>query len=152
MTSLGSLKPKRKRLIFVLIGLATLGVAAALVLNAFQRSIVFFLSPSELAERPVAPGRAIRLGGLVEEGSLERDGAVVRFKVTDLERDIRVSYTGILPDLFREGQGVVCEGKLLPDGSFAAASVLAKHDERYMPPEVAAALKKSGRWQEGAKQ
>ena len=152
MTSLGSLKPKRKRLIFVLIGLATLGVAAALVLNAFQRSIVFFLSPSELAERPVAPGRAIRLGGLVEEGSLERDGTVVRFKVTDLERDIRVAYTGILPDLFREGQGVVCEGKLLPDGSFAAASVLAKHDERYMPPEVAAALKKSGRWQEGAKQ
>jgi cytochrome c-type biogenesis protein CcmE len=152
MTSLGSLKPKRKRLILVLIGLATLGVAAALVLNAFQGSIVFFLSPSELAERPVPPGRAIRLGGLVEEGSLERDGTVVRFKVTDLKRDIRVAYAGILPDLFREGQGVVCEGKLLPDGSFAAASVLAKHDERYMPPEVAAALKKSGRWQEGAKQ
>lgn len=151
MTSLGSLKPKRKRLIFVLIGLATLGVAAALVLNAFQGSIVFFLSPSELAERPMPPGRAIRLGGLVEEGSLERDGTVVRFKVTDLKRDIRVAYNGILPDLFREGQGVVCEGKLLPDGSFAAASVLAKHDERYMPPEVAAALKKSGRWQEGAK-
>lgn len=151
MTSLRSLKPKRKRLIFVLIALATLGVSAALVLNAFQDSIVFFLSPSELAEKPVPPGRAVRLGGLVEQGSLERDGAVVRFKVTDLKRDIRVAYTGILPDLFREGQGVVCEGKLLPDGTFAAASVLAKHDERYMPPEVAAALKKSGRWQEGTK-
>lgn len=151
MTSLRSLKPRRKRLIFVLIALATLGVSAALVLNAFQDSIVFFLSPSELAEKPVPPGRAVRLGGLVEQGSLERDGAVVRFKVTDLKRDIRVAYTGILPDLFREGQGVVCEGKLLPDGTFAAASVLAKHDERYMPPEVAAALKKSGRWQEGTK-
>ena len=145
------MKPKRRRLVFVAAGLAVLGAAAALVLNAFQDSIVFFLSPSELAEKPAPPGRAIRLGGLVEQGSLERDGAVVRFKVTDLKRDIRVAYTGILPDLFREGQGVVCEGKLLPDGTFAAASVLAKHDERYMPPEVAAALKKSGRWQEGAK-
>ncbi len=145
------MKPKRRRLVFVVAGLAVLGAAAALVLNAFQDSIVFFLSPSELAEKPVPPGRAVRLGGLVEAGSLERDGAVVRFKVTDLKRDIRVAYTGILPDLFREGQGVVCEGKLLPDGTFAAASVLAKHDERYMPPEVAAALKKSGRWQEGTK-
>lgn len=145
------MKPKRRRLVFVAAGLAVLGAAAALVLNAFQDSIVFFLSPSELAEKPAPPGRAIRLGGLVEQGSLERDGAVVRFKVTDLKRDIRVAYTGILPDLFREGQGVVCEGKLLPDGTFAAASVLAKHDERYMPPEVAAALKRSGRWQEGAK-
>lgn len=145
------MKPKRRRLVFVAAGLAVLGAAAALVLNAFQDSIVFFLSPSELAEKAAPPGRAIRLGGLVEQGSLERDGAVVRFKVTDLKRDIRVAYTGILPDLFREGQGVVCEGKLLPDGTFAAASVLAKHDERYMPPEVAAALKRSGRWQEGTK-
>ncbi len=145
------MKPKRRRLYLMLAGLATLGVAAALVLDAFQDSVVFFLSPSELAEKPLPPGRAIRLGGLVEQGSLERDGTVVRFKVTDLKRDIHVAYTGILPDLFREGQGVVCEGKLLSDGTFAAASVLAKHDERYMPPEVAAALKKSGRWQEGAK-
>ncbi len=144
------MKPNRRRLVFVVAGLAVLGAAAALVLNAFQDSVVFFLSPSELAARPAPPGRAIRLGGLVEAGSLERDGTMVRFKVTDLVRDIRVAYTGILPDLFREGQGVVCEGKLLPDGTFAAASVLAKHDERYMPPEVADALKKSGRWQEGA--
>ena len=146
------MRPKRRRLVFLIAGLVFLGVAATLVLNAFQDSIVFFLSPSELVEKPVPPGRAIRLGGLVEPGSLERDGTVVRFKITDLKRDIQVAYSGILPDLFREGQGVVCEGKLLPDGSFAAASVLAKHDERYMPPEVAAALKKSGRWREGAKQ
>lgn len=145
------MKPKRRRLYLMLAGLATLGGAAALVLDAFQDSIVFFLSPSELAEKPLPPGRAIRLGGLVEQGSLERHGTAVRFKVTDLKRDIRVAYTGILPDLFREGQGVVCEGTLLPDGSFVAASVLAKHDERYMPPEVAAALKKAGRWREGAK-
>ena len=145
------MKPKRRRLYFALAGLGTLGVAAALVLDAFQDSIVFFVSPSELAEKPLPPGRAIRLGGLVEQGSIERDGTAVRFKVTDLNRDIRVTYTGILPDLFREGQGVVCEGTLLSDGSFAASSVLAKHDERYMPPEVAAALKKAGRWREGAK-
>lgn len=143
------MKPKRKRLVFVLIGLAILGGAAALVLNAFQENIVFFFSPTDLAEKGTPAGRTVRLGGLVEKGSVEKGpGAVVRFKVTDMNKDIRVTYTGLLPDLFREGQGVVTEGKLLPDGSFAASSVLAKHDEKYMPPEVAAALKKSGHWQD----
>ena len=146
------LKPKRQRLIFMVLGLAILGVAALLVLNAYQENIVFFLSPTDLLEKGSAPSRVVRLGGLVEVGSVERGpGAAVRFKVTDLKHDIRVSYTGLLPDLFREGQGVVTEGKLQSDGSFAATSVLAKHDEKYMPPEVAKALKRSGRWQEGQK-
>jgi cytochrome c-type biogenesis protein CcmE len=146
------LKPKRKRLVFVAVGVGILGVAALLVLNAFRENIVFFLSPTELLEKGAPPGRVVRLGGLVEDGSVERGpGAAVRFKVTDLKHDILVSYKGLLPDLFREGQGVVTEGKLQPDGSFAASSVLAKHDEKYMPPEVAEALKKSGRWQEGPK-
>ncbi|MFI4985944.1 MAG: cytochrome c maturation protein CcmE [Alphaproteobacteria bacterium] len=144
------MKAKHKRLIILLAGLAALGAAVFLVLNAFEENIVFFFSPSEVEEQGAKPGRTIRLGGLVEEGSVERGpDAAVSFKVTDLKHDIRVSYRGILPDLFREGQGVIAEGKLLSDGSFQATSVLAKHDEKYMPPEVAAALKKSGRWQEG---
>lgn len=143
------MKPKRKRLVFVLSALAILGVAVALVLNAFQENIVFFMSPSDLLGKDIKLGRTVRLGGLVEQGSVERGpGASVRFKVTDLQHDIRVSYTGILPDLFREGQGVVAEGRLQSDGNFAATSVLAKHDEKYMPPEVAAALRKSGHWQD----
>jgi len=146
------LKPKRRRLIFIVLGLVILGVAALLVLNAFQENIVFFLSPTDLLEKGSVSSRVVRLGGLVEEGSVERGpGAAVRFKVTDLKHDIRVSYSGLLPDLFREGQGVVAEGKLQSDGSFVATSVLAKHDEKYMPPEVAKALKQSGRWQEGQK-
>ncbi|HLI12194.1 MAG TPA: cytochrome c maturation protein CcmE [Alphaproteobacteria bacterium] len=144
------MKPKRRRLYFIVSGLVVLGIAVALVLNAFQSSIMFFMSPSELAARAPSSGQTIRLGGLVEQGSVERAGMTVHFKVTDLKRDIAVVYTGILPDLFREGQGVVCEGKLNADGSFTAATVLAKHDEKYMPPEVAAALKKSGHWQEGS--
>ena len=147
---LGRMKAKRRRMVLVLAGLAALGGAAFLVLSAFEESVVFFFSPSEIAEKSLSPGRMVRLGGLVEQGSVERGpNANVRFKVTDLKRDIRVSYTGILPDLFREGQGVVAEGKLQPDGSFLASSILAKHDENYMPREVAAALKKSGHWQEG---
>jgi cytochrome c-type biogenesis protein CcmE len=139
---------KRGRLLFVAIGLAMLGGATALVLYAFQDSLVFFYSPSELTAKPQPPGRAFRLGGLVEEGSVthEADGATTRFRVTDLKRTLSVVYRGVLPDLFREGQGVVVEGSLAPDGSFAASSVLAKHDEKYMPPEVAAALKKNGEW------
>ncbi len=144
------MKAKHKRLVILLAGLVALAAAAFLVLNAFEDSIVFFFSPTEIAEDHAMPGRTMRLGGLVEKGSVERGpGAAVRFRVTDLRRDIRVNYTGILPDLFREGQGVIAEGKLQADGSFLASSVLAKHDEKYMPPEVAAALKKSGRWQEG---
>ena len=143
------MKPKRKRLALLLVGLVILGGAAALVLNAFQENIVFFVSPSDLAVQASGRAQALRLGGLVEQDSVVRGpGTAVHFKVTDLKHDVAVSYDGILPDLFREGQGVVAEGKLQPDGSFQATTVLAKHDEKYMPPEVAAALKKSGHWQD----
>jgi cytochrome c-type biogenesis protein CcmE len=143
------MKPKRKRLIFVTVGVAILGAAAALVLYAFQGNITFFMSPSDLAADASKPAGVIRLGGLVEKGSVEHGpGGAVSFKVTDLSHDVRVVYRGILPDLFREGQGVVTEGRLGPDGVFQASTVLAKHDEKYMPPEVAAALKKSGHWQD----
>ena len=141
------MKPKHRRLTFVLIGLGLLGIAAALVLSAFDDAIVFFRSPSDLVDHPELGDRRLRIGGLVEDGSVERgSGAVVRFRITDLENAIPVRYTGILPDLFREGQGVVAEGRLR-DGVFVADEVLAKHDENYMPPEVADALKKSGQWQ-----
>jgi cytochrome c-type biogenesis protein CcmE len=147
------MKPKRKRLALVVVGLVILGAAAALVLNAFQSNIVFFVSPSDLVAKEDGRAPALRLGGLVEQGSVVRGpGTAVHFKVTDLRHDVAVSYDGILPDLFREGQGVVAEGKLQPDGSFLATTVLAKHDERYMPPEVAAALKKSGHWQDEEQQ
>ncbi len=144
------MKPKRRRLYFVLFGMATLGVAAALVLSAFQDNLVFFYSPSDLAERQVEPGRRLRLGGLVEAGSVQRDGSTVHFTVTDLAQTVQVSFTGILPDLFREGQGVVTEGTVQRDGSFLASDVLAKHDETYLPKEVADALKASGQWRDGA--
>jgi cytochrome c-type biogenesis protein CcmE len=130
--------------------MAALGVAAALVLSAFEENLVFFYSPSDLKERDIEPGRVFRLGGLVEEGSVRRDGARVNFRVTDLVETVPVTYAGILPDLFREGQGVVTEGELRPDGSFHATNVLAKHDETYMPKEVADALKESGVWRDGA--
>ncbi len=141
---------KRRRLFVVLAGMATLGVAAALVLSALDDNLVFFHSPSDVAAKEIPPERRFRLGGLVEEQSLERDadGLTVRFRVTDLSRSIAVSYTGMLPDLFAEGQGVVAEGRLDGSGVFVASEVLAKHDENYLPPEVAEALKKSGRWQE----
>ena len=142
---------KRRRLLALVAGLALLGAATALVLAAFSDNLVFFYSPSELAAKGIGPDRRIRIGGLVEEHSLVRqdDGNGVGFRVTDGKTDIAVSYSGILPDLFREGQGVVAEGRLHPDGTFVASTVLAKHDEKYMPPEVAEALKKAGRWQEG---
>ncbi len=125
-----------------------LGGATALVLSAFQDSLVFFYSPSDLLARHGATGRAVRMGGLVEKGSVAKgaDGLTIRFRVTDLKTSLPVTYRGVLPDLFREGQGVVVEGTLSPDGSFRATEVLAKHDERYMPPEVAKALKASGEW------
>ena len=141
---------KRRRMLYVAIGLVFLGSATALVLSAFQDSLVFFYSPTDLLAKPEAGGHAVRLGGLVEEGSVvkEGDGLTTRFRVTDLKKSLLVAYKGVLPDLFREGQGVVVEGTLLPDGSFHANEVLAKHDEKYMPPEVAKALKDSGHWQE----
>jgi cytochrome c-type biogenesis protein CcmE len=142
----------RKRRRLTLIGLAgiVLVIAAGLVLYALSDRIVFFNSPTDVIAKGLTPGTRIRLGGLVEEGSLiKSEGGVVRFKVTDRSHSIGVAYTGILPDLFREGQGVVAEGVIAGDGSFTADTVLAKHDERYMPKEVVEALKKQGKWQEG---
>ena len=144
------MKPKHRRLAYITGGVVLLGAATALVLSAFEDNLVFFYSPSDLVEREVEPGRRFRLGGLVEAGSVERHGATVRFVVTDLASTVLVSYTGVLPDLFREGQGVVTEGTLGADGRFMAASVLARHDETYLPKEVADALKKSGRWRDPA--
>ncbi len=137
---------KRRRLLFVLIGLLMLSGATALVLFAFNKNIVFFFSPTDLLAQPQPPGHVFRLGGLVEQGSVTKDGPAIRFRITDKKNALLVVYRGVLPDLFREGQGVVVEGSLAPDGSFTASSVLAKHDEKYMPPEVAAALKKNGEW------
>lgn len=126
-----------------------MAVALALVLSAMRSSIVFFQSPTDVVEHKLAPGTRIRIGGLVKAGSVERgDNLRVRFEVTDGKHDIPVRYQGIVPDLFREGQGVVAEGKLEAGGALEADTVLAKHDERYMPKEVVDALKKSGRWQE----
>ena len=145
------MKRKTLRLYLLCASLCLLGVAVGLTLYAFQSRIVFFFSPSDIAADRPAVGRVVRLGGLVEAGSLARsgDGATVSFKVTDLKNTVAVRYRGVLPDLFREGQGVVVEGSYAADGNFTASEVLAKHDEKYMPPEVAKALKESGRWQEG---
>ena len=142
---------KRRRLLALVLGLGMLGAATAMVLAAFNDTLVFFYSPSDLAAKAIGPGRRIRVGGLVENQSLVRqtDGRSVDFRVTDGKTDIGVVFDGALPDLFREGQGVVAEGRLRGDGVFVATSVFAKHDEKYMPPEVAEALKKAGRWQEG---
>jgi len=145
---------KRRRLIIVLLGMGVLAASAGLVLTAFQDSVTFFYSPSDLKAEAAPPGRAIRIGGLVEEGSVRKlgDGVTTEFRVTDLSESVPVTYRGVLPDLFREGQGVVTEGTLRPDGVFVADEVLAKHDENYMPPEVAAALKKSGQWKGGTEE
>jgi len=140
---------KQRRLVLIGSSLGVLALAAALVLSALKESIVFFNSPTDVAEKHVQPGSRIRLGGLVKEGSLQRgDNLAVRFEVTDGNRAIAVNYQGILPDLFREGQGVIAEGTLEPGGGFKADSVLAKHDEKYMPKDVADALKKQGHWKE----
>jgi cytochrome c-type biogenesis protein CcmE len=136
---------KQRRGVLIGAGVAVLCIAAILVLFAFRSSIVFFHTPSDIATSKVPQGQRIRLGGLVEKGSVVRgEGTHVKFAVTDTLQTIPVSYSGILPDLFREGQGVVAEGRIEADGHFAADSVLAKHDETYMPPEVAKALKEKG--------
>jgi cytochrome c-type biogenesis protein CcmE len=136
---------KQKRLTMILGGLAVLSVAAGLVLYALSGTITFFHTPSDLAETGVKPGQRIRLGGMVEDGSVQKGpGTVTTFVVTDQIDTIKVSYNGILPDLFREGQGVVTEGKLQDDGTFMADTVLAKHDENYMPRELANSLKEKG--------
>ena len=139
------MKPRTRRGLAIAAGLATLGVASMLVLNAFQSNLVFFFSPSQIAANEAPRDRAFRIGGLVEEGSLKRDGQslTVNFVVTDMAQRIPVSYTGMLPDLFKEGKGVVAQGKLGSDGVFRAEQVLAKHDENYMPPEAAEALEKA---------
>jgi cytochrome c-type biogenesis protein CcmE len=143
---------KRRRLYFVILGVLAVSAAAALVLSALRQDIVFFFSPSEIVEQKVpTEGRRIRLGGLVEEGSLAKDGAKVSFRITDGAHAVPVTFTGLLPDLFREGQGVVTEGKMGADGMFLASEVLAKHDENYMPKEVADSLKKTGHWKEEPK-
>jgi len=140
------MKRKHKRLTFVGVALVLLAGAAALVLSAFEENIVFFMSPTDIAANKVSENQRFRLGGLVEEGSVDRSGGeTVTFNVTDITNSVAVTYTGILPDLFREAQGVVAEGRL-KNGVFVADEVLAKHDETYMPPEVADALKKSGQW------
>jgi len=140
---------KQRRLTMIVAALSVLAVALGLVLVAMRDNIVFFYSPAEIAAKDVKPGTRLRLGGLVKEGSVEKgEGRFVSFVVSDGNGEVRVRYTGVLPDLFREGQGVVANGRLGADGVFAAREVLAKHDENYMPSEVAEALKRSGRWQE----
>jgi len=141
---LAAARRRRRLWVILLLGLG-LGAAAALALTAFRDNLVFFRSPSDVAA--MAPdGRAFRLGGLVERGSVTRDGTGARFRVTDGAHTVAVAYRGVLPDLFREGQGVVTLGRILPDGSFAASEVLARHDETYMPPEVKDALERAGHW------
>ena len=140
---------KRRRLYFVMLGLLGLGVGVALVLTALQEDIVFFFSPTEIAERKPGPDISIRVGGLVESGSVVHRGETILFSVTDTTNSLKVIYTGLLPDLFREGQGVVAEGRVNAEGVFIASNVLAKHDENYMPREVSDALKASGKWKEG---
>lgn len=145
---------KHRRLVLVLACMAGLGSASALTLTAMSGNLVFFMTPADIAEKDPAPGHAIRLGGIVQAGSLHRgttpDGQPqADFEVTDGKASIAVSYTGILPDLFREGQGVVALGALGPDHRFVASEVLAKHDEKYMPKDVAEALKKRGYWKTG---
>lgn len=139
------MKTRHKRIGFIVAGLAGLGIAAALVLNAFQNNLVFFFSPSQVVAKEAPIGRHFRIGGLVEKGSMQRDsdGLTMRFSVTDTANSIPVVYKGILPDLFKEGRGCVAEGKVGTDGVFHADSVLAKHDENYMPPEAAQGIEKA---------
>ena len=139
------MKPRHNRLAMIAGGLVALGVAAAFVLGAFQENLVFFFTPTQVAANEVPQGRAFRVGGLVAPGSVKRqaDGVTVQFVVTDTARNVTVVYRGILPDLFREGKGVVTQGKLAPDGTIQASEVLAKHDENYMPPAAADAIKQA---------
>lgn len=138
---------KRRRMMVVGLGLLSLGAAAALALTAFEDNLLFFYSPSDLQAQELPAGRMVRIGGIVEEGSLQRSGdGSVDFRVTDFVETLPVTYRGLLPDLFREGQGVVAQGSLEPDGTFRAVEVLARHDENYMPAEVADALERAGVW------
>jgi cytochrome c-type biogenesis protein CcmE len=139
------MKPRHKRIAIIAAGLGVLALASALVLNAFRSNLVFFFSPSQVMTNQAPQGKAFRIGGLVETGSIKRadDGLTVRFRVTDTAHTVVVVYTGILPDLFKEGKGVVAQGRLGADGVFAATEVLAKHDENYMPPDAAHAIEQA---------
>ena len=137
------MKPRHRRAAIVVGVLAAVGTAVALVLNAFNANLVFFYTPSQIAAKEAPQGRTFRIGGLVQGGTVVRDGVTVRFTVTDTAQTVPVRYEGVLPDLFKEGKGVVAQGQLGADGVFAAREVLAKHDENYMPPEAADALQKA---------
>jgi cytochrome c-type biogenesis protein CcmE len=139
------MKPRQKRIALIAGGVAALGIVAALVLTAFQQNLVFFFTPSQVVAKEAPQGRTFRIGGMVETGSVQRqpDGVTVRFMVTDTAKSIPVTYRGALPDLFREGKGVVAQGRISADGVFQASEVLAKHDENYMPPEAAEAVKRA---------
>ena len=141
------MKARHRRFMWIALGLCVIAVAVTLVLRAFNSNMVFFFTPSEVAENKAPVDRTFRIGGLVSDGSVKRqpDGLTVTFEVTDTAKTIPVSYTGILPDLFKEGKGVVAQGRIGQDGVFRAAEVLAKHDENYMPPEAAEALKQAGK-------
>ena len=137
------MKPRHKRALLILAALAVIGVAAVLILNALNSNIALYVTPSEVAAGNAPKGQAFRIGGLVKDGSLKRDGLTVHFVITDLVKDIPVSYTGILPDLFKEGKGAVVQGRMNANGEFVASEVLAKHDENYMPPEAKHALEQA---------
>lgn len=139
------MKPRHKRIALIGGGLAALGIAAVFVLNALDSNIAFFVTPSEIAAGKAPQGKAFRVGGMVKEGSLRRDNLTVHFVITDTAKEVPVAYTGILPDLFKEGKGAVAQGKLGADGVFAASEVLAKHDENYMPPEAQHAVDQAQR-------
>ena len=145
------MKSRHKRAIVIVIGLALLGVAAMLILNALNSNIALYITPTEVVNGKAPKSQAFRIGGLVKDGSLARDGMTVRFVMTDLANDVAVTYQGILPDLFKQGQGAVVQGKFGADGKFVASEVLAKHDENYMPPEAQAALDQTKKAQGAAK-
>ncbi len=134
------MKPRHKRAAIIIGALAAIGIAAVLILNALNSNIALYVTPSEVAAGNAPQGQAFRIGGMVKDGSLKRDGLTVHFVITDMAKDIPVSYTGILPDLFKEGKGAVIQGRLEPNGQFVASEVLAKHDENYMPPQAKHAL------------
>lgn len=137
------MKPRHQRFLLITAAVAALAIAGMFVLNAFQSNLVFFFTPTQVSQGEAPQGRAFRVGGMVKEGSLKKDGENVQFVVTDFAHDVPVSYKGLLPDLFKEGKGVVAQGKLSDDKQFTASEVLAKHDENYMPPEAAEALKQA---------
>jgi cytochrome c-type biogenesis protein CcmE len=145
------MKRRHRRITFIVVGLAALGLAAYLAASAFRNNLVFFFSPTQVAAKEAPVGRTFRIGGLVQEGTLKRDGLNVQFTVTDTAANIPVVYNGILPDLFKEGRGCVAQGKIGTDGVFHAEQVLAKHDENYMPPEAGQALDKAKHAREAAK-